>query len=151
MGANAGKSKKPSGANSSSRPEPLVLFADSCLGRRKIPDANRRAGEEVRIHDELFASGTTDEEWLSEVGRRGWVVLTKDARIRYHTNEMQALRRAGVRAFVFTGRGDLTGEEIAKAFVEALQAMKRLLAKTTQPSIASVTLAAEVRLLFPKT
>ncbi|MGH7152226.1 MAG: hypothetical protein ACREIU_16085 [Planctomycetota bacterium] len=42
----------------------------------------RREGARVEVHDEHFARDARDEEWLGEVGRRGWVVPTKDQRIR---------------------------------------------------------------------
>ena len=60
------------------------------------------------MHDEYFPSDARDEEWLAEVGRRGWVVLTKDTRIRYRTTELAALMRSGVTAFVLTS-GNLRG------------------------------------------
>src|SRR5437660_9083522 len=65
MAANARKSKKPSDANLNSPPEtttaPLVFFVDRSLGRKIISGALRDAGEEVRIHDELFSQDAKDE------------------------------------------------------------------------------------------
>ena len=46
-----------------------------------VADALRKAGESTTAHDEAFGQDTTDLEWLADVGRRGWVVLTKDARM----------------------------------------------------------------------
>ncbi len=51
-------------------------------------------------------------------GSRGWIVLTKDERIRYRPNERRALLRSGVRAFILTGR-NLTGEEMGEVFVDS--------------------------------
>ena len=44
-------------------------------------------GESVEIHDDHFAPDAKDEVWLVEVGKRGWIVLTKDDRIRYRVTE----------------------------------------------------------------
>lgn len=55
---------------------------DRALGTGAIAEALRRAGSEVEIHDRHFPQDAKDTEWLPEVGRRGWVVLTKDARSR---------------------------------------------------------------------
>ena len=97
-------SKKPSDASLPSPPERLFFFVDRSLGRKIIPEVLRAAGAEVRVHDEFFPQDAKDEVWLGEVGRRGWVVLTKDKHIRYRQVEIQALLAAKVRAFVLTAR-----------------------------------------------
>jgi hypothetical protein len=45
-------SRKRSAASSSRRkpPEPLVFFIDRSLGRKKVPEALRAAGVEIRVH-----------------------------------------------------------------------------------------------------
>ena len=75
---------------------------------------------------------------LAEAGRRGWVVLTKDHHIRTRQNELVALLSAGVAAFVLTS-GDLTGPEMAQAFVRALPRIRRMLVGQPRPFIARVS------------
>jgi hypothetical protein len=89
-----------------SRVESLVFFLDRSLGRYDVAAGLRQHGVTGHIHDDHFAPGATDEEWLSAVGPRGWIVLTKDTRIRYRAVERMALMQAGVRAFVL-GSGNL--------------------------------------------
>ncbi|MBI4490881.1 MAG: hypothetical protein HY694_17490 [Deltaproteobacteria bacterium] len=101
---------------------------DRSLGKKVIAQALRDLGETVEIHDDHFSPDAKDEDWLLEVGRRGWVVLTKDDRIRYRITEQTALRKARVRAFVLTS-SQLQGKEMAQAFLKALPRMKRLLIK----------------------
>ncbi len=84
--------------------------------------------------------------WLTEAGKRAWVVLTRDDRIRYRVNEREALRNAGVAAFILAGK-DLTGQESGKVFVDALPAMTRLLKKQARPFIAVVGRGSQVRLI----
>ena len=119
--------------------EPLVFFVDRSLGRRIIPDALREAGVRVEPHDDHFQPNAPDAVWLAEVGRRGWVVLTKDKRIRYRVNELHALMTGKVCAFVLTAKGDLSGVEIGRIFVQALPAMKKLCAATAPPFVAHVS------------
>jgi len=140
-------SKRQSGANLLSPPERLVFFVDRCLGRKIIPGALRQAGEDVRIHDDLFPQNTKDPNWLPEVGRHGWVVLTKDTHIRYRAIEINALLTAKVRAFVLTARGDLSGLEIGAIFIKALPAIKKLCAKVKPPFIAHVSRGSNVMLV----
>ncbi|MFQ5809753.1 MAG: hypothetical protein ACE5JM_09065 [Armatimonadota bacterium] len=53
------------------------------------------------IHlQEEFPPHVPDAVWLSEAGRRGWVVLTGDARIRTRPVEREALESADVTAVI---------------------------------------------------
>jgi PIN like domain len=126
MAANARKSKKRSAASSPSPPERLVFFTDEDLGRQVVPQALRNAGEQVIAFRERFAGGTKDPVWLPEVGRNGWVLLTKDSRIRYRRNELQALL------------SNLPGLEMAEIFVKALPAIKKMCLRQPAPFIAHV-------------
>jgi hypothetical protein len=111
-----------------------------------VAQALRNAGETVEIHDDHFLPDAKDAEWLIEVGRKGWIVLTKDDRIRYRATEQQALRNAGVRAFVLAS-AQLRGSEMAEAYVKALPKMKRLLKNRPGPFIAKVTRGGSVSIL----
>jgi predicted nuclease of predicted toxin-antitoxin system len=55
------------------------------------------------------------------VGTNGWVVLTKDQKLRYRPLEIAALRASKARVFVLTA-GNLRGAEIAAVFVRAVLA-----------------------------
>jgi PIN like domain len=57
-------------------------------------------GADKFVHDEEFEPGTADAVWLHRAGVEGWLVLTKDSKIRYHSNETGVLLAAKVRAFV---------------------------------------------------
>jgi hypothetical protein len=58
----------------------FTFFIDRSLGSGIVATALRGAGETVVIHDTVFDADTADVTWLAEAGKRGWVVLTKDAR-----------------------------------------------------------------------
>ncbi len=106
----------------------------------------RDAGLEVRIHDDHFAPDARDEVWLAEAGRRAWIVLTKDRKIRYRKNEIAAIRACGVRAFVLTS-GDLQATEVGAAFLRALPAMERFMEQNPPPFVAGVSKAGRVTYL----
>jgi predicted nuclease of predicted toxin-antitoxin system len=129
------RSKKRSGASSPSPPESRpVLFVDRSLGRRRIVDALRHAGANVVHHDDHFPPATPDEEWLTAVGRRGWIVLTKDIRIRYKPNEKEAILEAGAVAVILVS-GNMKGEEMAELFVRSLGHIERVAGRATPPAI----------------
>ena len=132
-----------------SRLEPLIFLLDENLGKHTIADALRQAGAEVQIHDDHFRQETPDEEWLREVGRRSWIVLTKDAQIRYRAHERAALMQAGVGAFVLVAK-NLSGREMADVFVKALPAIRRFVANHQPPFIAKVTRSSTVSMVINK-
>lgn len=133
--------------NLPSLPESLVFFVDRSLGRRAIPDALRDAGARIELHDDHFSQDAQDQVWLTEVGKRDWVVLTKDKHIRYRAVETNALMSAKVRAFVLTTRGDLTGAEIGQIFVKALPSMRRICETGQRPIVAHVSRDGTVRIV----
>jgi hypothetical protein len=112
------------------------------IGRRLVEQGLR-----VELHDDHFPQGTPDAEWLTVVGERRWVVLTKDTRIRYRPNEKGALLAAGVRAFAFAS-GNLTGPQMTEAVVKALPKILKLLATHPRAFVARITAASDVMIIL---
>jgi hypothetical protein len=133
----------PSGPRSQRLPEPWVFFVDRSLGGRVVAETLRALGEHVEVHDDHFSKDATDEVWLAEIGAKGWVILSKDDRIRRNPVERQALLASGVAAF-FLGRSDLRGDQMASAFSAALTAIKKALRRFAVPFIAGVSRAGDV-------
>lgn len=119
-----------------SGPQPdHVFFTDRDLGKM-VPRILREAGLRVERHDDHFAPTTTDEEWLAEVGRRGWVALSHNKRIRYVSRETEALMNAGVRAFMLIGKAP--HRELAENFVASIRRIENFLDQHRGPFIAKV-------------
>ncbi|MCO5098511.1 MAG: hypothetical protein M9884_13730 [Rhodocyclaceae bacterium] len=116
----------------------LVFFIDRSLGRKYVAQALREAGAAVEVHDDHFPQTTPDVDWLAEVGRRGWVVLSKDERIRRNRIEREALEAAHVRAFFLTQQ-DITGQEMAELFSNALPGMTRRAVSEPAPFIFTIS------------
>ncbi len=141
--------KKPSGtpsaASSISRPpEPLTVFLDESLDSDSIAQALLAAGAIVERLTKHFAKGVDDREWLSLAGSKGWIVLTRDKRIRYRRLERLALQVAGVRAFVFTG-GNVTLAETAAILASALPHIADICAREPGPFICHIGRAGKPR------
>lgn len=125
----------PSAANSISRPpKRLVLFLDESLDSLTVVETLREAGAVVERHADHFDKGTPNETWLAHAGTHGWVVLTRDKRIRYRQLERLALTAAQVRAFVFTG-GNVTVKDTAAILVKALPRIRKTCAAQAGPFI----------------
>lgn len=143
------KSSKLFDANSKLKPpDQPTFFLDHSLGTIKVRLALENEGANVEVLADHFDVGAEDIEWLPEVGKRGWVVLTKDKRIRRRTIEINALISSGVSAFVLTA-GGLTGEEMGEVFVRAHPAMLRFVKKNPPPFIATVSRKGKVSRYYP--
>ena len=134
------RSKKPSAAKP---PEETVFFIDRSLGVEPIRTELTNAGLTVEIHDDHFARDEEDRVWLRAVGERGWVILTKDQKLRYRLLEIAALRASEARVFVLTA-GNLRGNEIAAVFLSALPRIGRVLHALPGPFVARVSRSGHV-------
>lgn len=131
--------KKPSVASYTAKPpDTLPFFLDANLGRHQIADQLRAAGETVIIHDEHFPEGTQDEVWLTEVGKQGWIVLTKDDQIRYHRTEVESIKHSGARVIILP-RGNMKAADLGRILVAALPQIKRFVKKTPPPFIGRLS------------
>jgi len=113
----------------------FVYFTDRDLGKR-FPEILRSGGLTVERHGDHFAPDTPDEVWLEKVGKRGWIALTHDRRIRYKPNEWNAVLQHGVVLLVIVGAvpfGDL-----AHAFVATVPRVEHFLAEHEPPFIAKI-------------
>ncbi len=135
-------SKKPSAAKP---PDETVFFIDRSLGIDPIRTELIKAGLVVEIHDDHFARDEEDRVWLRTVGERGWVVLTKDQRLRYRPLEIAALRASKARVFVLTA-GNLRGIEIAAVFLTALPRIFKVLHSVPGPFVARVSQSGHVKI-----
>lgn len=141
--------KKPSGtpfaANSSSKPpEALTLFLDESLDSDSTAQALAAAGATVERLTKHFPKGTDDRTWLSFAGSKGWIVLTRDKRIRYRRLERLALQAARVRAFVFTG-GNVTLTATAAILAGAIDEIRAICDREPGPFVYHIGRAGKPR------
>ena len=114
----------------------VVFFTDRDLGTsfaRVLADA----GLNVEKHDDHFAPTTSDEEWPAAIGQRQWFAITKNYRIRYQPNELDAVMRAGVGLFVVIGK-NVRQKDLAENFVTVIDQVQRFLKSHIPPFIAKI-------------
>jgi hypothetical protein len=116
-------------------PRELVFFTDRDLGRQ-FPETLRAAGVRVERHDDHFGPETLDEEWIGEIGRRGWIAVTRDARIRYSPLALSVLMEFGTQLFVLVGK--LTTAEAAEIFLKWRDRVVETIAGERGPFIAKI-------------
>lgn len=113
----------------------LVYFTDRDLGK-KFPEILRSAGLLVERHADHFQHDTPDEVWLREIGKKGWIAVTHDARIRYKPNERNAVVENCVALLVVVGNAPYP--DLAMAFVTTEPKIRDFVAAHKPPYIAKV-------------
>ena len=117
-----------------------MIFID-----RSIPRAVARALQQVRNDvlwlDDVFPSDTADEDWLAHCGREGWLVITRDKRIRTRPAERAAMRRNSVGVFVITTAASLDRWQLLELLVPHLREMERSFEVTPRPFVFTLSSA----------
>ncbi len=113
----------------------FVYFTDRDLGKR-FPEILRSGGLTVERHADHFAHDTPDETWLEDIGKRGWIALTHDRRIRYKPNELNAVVQHRVALLVIVGKAPFP--DLARTFVTSLPIVENFLRRHKPPFIAKV-------------
>ena len=122
-----------------------MIFIDRSIPR-SVADELRRASDEPVIYlDERFPPGTPDREWLAAAGREGWLVISRDKRIRRRPGERQAILANDVGCFILGWRKNLTREEYVDVLVRSLHEMRALFAETPRPFIYVMNAAGVMR------
>lgn len=112
-----------------------VYFTDRDLGKR-FGEILQSGGLTVEGHADHFDPETSDEVWLAEIGRRGWIALTHDRRTRYKPNERDAVMRHRVGLLVIVGAAPFP--DLARAFMMTLPRIEDFLVRHNPPFIAKV-------------
>jgi len=125
------------------------FFVERSLGSRQVPAALRAAGWLLRTQFEVFGERderVEDVEWLEYCGTNGLVVLTKDRRIRYRPQEIEALATYGVKAFALA-RGNLGAAEQSGRFIDQRETIERNC--EDEGPFVDVVYASEIVRIFP--
>jgi hypothetical protein len=114
-----------------------TFFCDRSLGGKLILAELRAAGLSVQSHSVYFRHDTPDVVWLSVVGEKKWIVLTRDAMIGHRTLELDALLAARARVFVLVSSG-ITDAISAEIIIKALPRIATIIDEARYPFIAKI-------------
>lgn len=117
--------------------QPITFFIDRCLGSKQIAKTLSNAGIAVAIHDNHFPHDAEDVDWLPEVGRKGWVILTKDANIGKNELERIAVANANIKMFILASQS-LSGQDMADILIKTIIKMQEFVRKNDAPFIAKI-------------
>jgi hypothetical protein len=99
--------------------KPPEFFFDRSLGK-VTARLLREAGYTIHLIADFYpadAREVLDETWIADGCARGWVLPSKDQRIRYRTSELEALQ--GGHLFCLSS-GNMDIEEMTQAFLDAM-------------------------------
>jgi PIN like domain len=124
--------------------ESITFFIDRCLGNKLIVETLREAGLAVEIHDDHFGKNAPDVDWIPKIGKRGWIILTKDARIGKNRIERLSVADANARMFTIASQS-LSGTDMADIFLKAIPEMRKFICENPAPFIAKVYQGGKVK------
>jgi uncharacterized protein with PIN domain len=111
----AGVREFPAGSVSQTKPAEVRFYIDAdLLGLARVlaglrPDVTYPGDPGAVIHKRLrppcpiTSPDVKDSQWIPEVARRGWLIITRDRHIQEHRLEIQAVRTHGARMIALTG------------------------------------------------
>ena len=108
------------------------------MGAGSVVSGLKEAGLSVEIHDDHFEPEAPDEEWIVKVSEWGWIILTRDTRIRNRASERMAVHESRAILFVLIGRRNLSGSLMASMTIRALPAMSKYVRRYRPPFMAAV-------------
>jgi hypothetical protein len=111
-----------------------TFYVDECLGRG-IALRLQAEGHNAKAFDEF--AGKPDVEFLPIIGKRQWVLITKDKNVRRNQLEVEAILNSDVRAFVVTA-ANLNHEQIAQLVLKAMPKITRI-SRQLGPFVYNVT------------
>lgn len=104
-----------------------LVFIDRNSGGRAFKSLIVEAGIRVILHDEHFRDPKTpDEEWVKEVGRLGWLMVTGDIATERSFLFLTALKRSRAHVFILCGLNHASPQQRAECIIEAYPQMLSL-------------------------
>ncbi len=77
-----------------------MIFFDRSVPKG-VTDALKQVREDVCWLEDVFEEGwIKDREWIPEIGARGWLVVSKDKKIRTRPEERRAVKENNVGCFI---------------------------------------------------
>ena len=115
-----------------------MIFIDRSIPKG-VAEALKQVRDDVVWLEDVFPHDVRDTVWLREAGQRGWLVISRDKKIRTRPGERRAIIESSVGCFCLTFRQNLTRWEYLKLLAQALDEMERLFASTPRPFLYGVS------------
>jgi PIN like domain len=104
-----------------------------------VVDALKVLGKPVAYLTDILPRGTDDLTLFFRLGELGWFLVTQDKKIKRKKHELEALRRAGLGAFIFTGRAERNIDSMMMLVLRSFNEMQTLATETKRPFIFGIS------------
>lgn len=102
--------------------------------RRGVADAVKSVRDDTLYLEDVWKEHwIKDREWIPVVGAKGWLVVSKDKKIRTRAEEKRAVKENGVGIFILNYKQPLNRWEILKLVASTLDEMEEKFANTSRP------------------
>jgi PIN like domain len=124
--------------------EALTLYFDRCFGS-SLPESIRTAKPAFAVqyqHDKRgthrFKETTADDEWLSVVGEKGWIVFSHDRKFHQIEAECAAIKHHKIGCFYLWGSRARTWDKL-RCFMKAHDKIMHAIENTPRPFVCEIT------------
>lgn len=114
-----------------------TFFFDNNLSPQLVAGL-RAFGEDVQHLRDAFPEDTKDLVWIPKVAESGWILVTRDRRIRTRPLEADALMRTGLSAFFFVQKRDPDLWGWVELLVRRWREMKELAERERKPFLLAI-------------
>jgi hypothetical protein len=142
MGDRKKRSRKRSAGKRARPLKNFTLYLDQSFDCKEVKAALSAGNIKYRVYTEDFHPGAEDTSILPLVGKRGWAILTCDAKNRYRDMERKTILQHKVRQFIFTA--NLGGAALAKLLVDTYPKMREFARENERPFVAVITKAGDI-------
>ena len=104
----------------------MTFFFDRDVGVRLPRSLKILLPTPIEYHQSHFPTDSPDDEWMSEVGGRGWTVIGHDGRHHHRSAELSAIKQYQMGCFYLWGHSVVPWEKalcFLRAYREILDAM----------------------------
>lgn len=101
----------------------IRFFVDENFGTNLVTGLRDLGYTNIEHLTETFDPGTIDEIWLDYVGKKGYILITKDKKIRKNPKEKATLIKHKIVAF-YLGGSQMGTKDISKQLINAWNKME---------------------------
>ena len=126
-------------ARTSTEVDHWTLFFDRDVGI-SLPKALEilRLQTRVEYHQNHFPADSQDDEWMADVGSRGWIVIGHDSQHHRRQVELSAIRQYDIGCFYLWGRHAPRWEKM-RCFLNTYQRILDAVGSTQRPFVFRIT------------
>jgi len=121
-----------------------MIFIDRSIPRG-VAEALKQVRDDVRWLEDEFPHDAKETDWLPEIGRRGWLVISRDKKIRTRLRQRALVRDHGMGCFILQQKQDPTRWQYLKLLAANLDEWERVFASTPKPFMRLVDAAGTSR------